>query len=151
MIRPIQELLTTEYHGNMIQDYVAALLITILIFVILYSLSYLFKNMLKKIDEKKPEKPLFSRKILEALSWPLFLVIGLSIASISLEQTEIVSQILTYVLSIVITIYVTKLVVKIISYVSKKIITRNENTENLEDTTEPAVIELYAKLLSILA
>jgi small-conductance mechanosensitive channel len=148
MIQPIQELLEREVHGNMIQDYILAVVITIAIFAVLAIIFYSFKKLLRRLDDKKPEKQLFLRKVMDAFTWPLFLVIGLSIATVSLERTEIVSRILTYILSIIVTIYITKVVVKIINYVSQKIIKRNEGREDAKDST---IIELYAKLLSILA
>ncbi|MCC7575156.1 mechanosensitive ion channel family protein [Candidatus Woesearchaeota archaeon] len=147
MIQLVETLLTTEVHGNMVQDYLVALLIMTLIFLGLTLISYLFKKILKKIDKKNPEKQLFFLKIMEAFTWPLFLVIGLSIASVSLERTEIVSKILRYALAIIITVYITKIVIKIINYVSSKLIERNKD----ENGKDPAAIEISAKLLSIAA
>ena len=148
MIRPIEELLRREVHGNMIQDYIIAVVITIAIFAVLAIIFYSIKKVLRRIDNKKPEKQMLMRKVMDVFSWPLFLVVGLSIATVSLERTEIVSQILSYTLSIIITIYITKLVVKIINYVSHKIVKRNEGREDAPDST---VIELYTKFLAILA
>lgn len=146
MMRTINNFLTTEFQGNLVQDYLVALLVMIIIFSGLALLVFIFKRILKKIDEKNPKKELLFLKILEAFTWPLFLVIGLSIASISLVQTEILSRILRYTLTIVILIYVARVAVKTINYVSHKIIKREEKLQSGKD---PAIIEIYAKLLSI--
>ncbi len=148
MNRAINNFLTTEFHGNLVQDYLLAFLMTLLIFAGLALVTFLFKKALRKIDERNPKKQLYLLKIIESLSWPLFLVIGLSIASVTLERTEILSRILRSVLLIIITIYVTKIIVKTINFVSKKIIERNKKQKEEKD---PAIIEIYAKLLSILA
>lgn len=148
MMRTLNNFLTTEFQGNLVQDYLVALLIMILIFAGLAIAVFVFKKILKKIDDRNPKKQLFFLKILEAFSWPLFLVIGLSIASVSLVQTELLSKILKYILIVVVTIYITKVVVKVINYTSHKIVKREEKLSSGKD---PAVIEIYAKLLSILA
>ena len=148
MNRTINNFLTTEFHGNLVQDYLIALVMMILIFAGLALITFLFKKLLKKIDQRNPEKQLYLLKIIEALSWPLFLVIGLSIATVSLERTEILSRILRSILLIIITIYITRIAVKTINYVAKKIIERNKKQKEEKD---PAIIEIYAKLLSILA
>lgn len=143
----IEGILKTELYNNTVQDYLISIIFMIIIFLGLALIAYVFKKILKKIDEKNPEKQLFSLKIIESLTWPLFLVIGLSIATVSLERTETLSKIFKYILFSVIVIYATKIVVKIINYSYKKI------TEKIKDdeTKDPAVIEIYAKLLSIAA
>jgi small-conductance mechanosensitive channel len=147
MIQMIESILTMDVHGNMIQDYLIALLVMTIIFSGLALAFYLFKKLLKKIDERNPNQQLVSLKVMEAFTWPLFLVIGLSIASVSLERSELVSRIISYTLAIIITIYITKLVVKIINAISIKLIERNKD----ENGTEPAAIEIKAKLLSFVA
>jgi len=139
-------MLEMQIYGNTIQEYLIAMIIMLIIFSGLAILLYLFKKILKKIDQKNPEKPIFFLKILEALSWPLFLVVGLSIGVISLERTEMFSKILKYVLMIIVTIYVAKIIVKIINYISKKIIEKNKESQK-DPEKDPAVIEIYAKLL----
>ncbi len=147
MIRTIDDILTMDFHGNMVQDYLLAFFVTLLIFLGLIFLFSLFKKVLRKLDERNPEKQLFSRKIVEVFSWPLFLVVGLSIASASLQRTEVLSSILTGLLVVIITVYVAKIIVKIINFSANKFI---ERSKNREDATDPALIEIYAKLLSIL-
>lgn len=138
----------TEVQGNLIQDYLMAVLLMLVIFVGLAVLFRVFKKALRNVAEKRPDKQFFLLKILEALSWPLFLVIGLSISSVTLYRTEILSKIVEYILTVFVIIYSTKILIKIINYLAKKIIKRNKYKKDAKDAS---IIELYAKLLSILA
>ncbi len=150
MIQTLENILTTQIQGNLVQDYIIAILLMLVIFASLAFLSHLFKKILRRIDKRNPEKQLFPLKILEAFTWPLFLVIGLSIASITLDRTDIISKIVDYTLTIFITIYITRIINKIINYIAHKIIKRNEEKEEKEEVKDPTLIELYAKLLTIL-
>lgn len=122
---------------NTVREYLIAILVFLAIMLGLKLFSLLIIKSLEHVNKKYPSHPKGAKEViakgLRALSIPLFLALGLKIASTMLVISPLVEKIIKYLLLVILTYYAIKVINAVIAQMSKRVIERREKEDKVTD------------------
>jgi len=141
----MMDILTYRFGGNLVRDYLMALVIFGVVIGVIRVFKELIIARLRKITAKtKTDFDDLVIKIVAGLGWPLYLWLSLYLALQFIHPTDLIQKVMRWGVVIIFTFYAVKAIQTMIDYATRKAIEKRRKEEKVSDT---AVIDLLSKLL----
>jgi len=122
-------------YENTMNEYLVALIYFLAAVIILKMVSFLVMKSLEKFCKGKTARIQESIvALLKALQLPLFVVIGIKIASKHIDLHSTIVKVLDYVLLIIVTYYTVRAIIFVVRQASKRVVERREREDKDTDT-----------------
>ncbi|MGV8162190.1 MAG: mechanosensitive ion channel family protein [Candidatus Nanoarchaeia archaeon] len=122
-------------YGNSMQQYAVALIYFIAAVLILKLASYVFIKILEKFCTSKKARVQESVvALLKALQLPLFIIIGIKIASAHIALHSTIIKVLDYALLVIVTYYSVRAIIFVVRQGAKRVIEKREREDKDTDT-----------------
>ena len=141
------ELLSYEFAGNLVKDYLIALLVFLLSFVLLKFFKYTILKKLGKISQKtKTKMDDVLVESINSIGWSFYVVLSLYVSLQFIVVPQIINLVLFYVMTVLFTYYAVKGIQHVIDYGTNTMIEKRMEENKDEDTS---MIDLLGKILKI--
>jgi small-conductance mechanosensitive channel len=135
-------------YGNSMREYVVAIIFFLAAVAILKLCSFIAIKIMERVCKSRTSR--FQEGIidvLKALQLPLYLIIGIKIASKQVALHATIIKVLDYLLLIVITYYIVRAIIFVIRHASRRVI---EKREKEEKDTDSHLILFFTKAVYII-
>ena len=139
------EILTYNFWGNSLKEYLIAFGIFILAIAVLkFFKAVIIARVKKLVNHTETDLDDLIIKILDSVGWPFYFFVSLYLSFLFVQLPEIIKRIGNWFVLILVIYYITKSVQLLIDYGFEKIVKKKRKSEEKFD---PSILELLSKII----